>query len=54
MDPVAVSPAQAAQALGVCKKTVYTLINSDRLESRLVGRRRLIKISSIRALLEDA
>ncbi len=46
-DVLAVSIAEAARQLGLSTRTVATLITSGELESRKVGRRRLIPLSAL-------
>jgi len=54
MEPIAVSPARAAELLGVSRPTIYELLHSGRLPSVKVGARRLIATSALRALVEPA
>lgn len=54
MDTLAISVADAVQALGLGRTSIYKLINEGRLETITIGRRRLIKTASIQQLLEDA
>ncbi len=42
----------AAKALSLGRTSIYALINEGRLETIKIGRRRLIKVESIRLLLE--
>jgi len=49
--PVAVSVAEAARLLGVSARTIQYLIADRRLESRRLGRRRLILVADLRRLL---
>jgi excisionase family DNA binding protein len=49
-DRYALSPAEAAHALGVSRKHIYTLMNSDRLASRLIGSCRRIPVTEIERL----
>lgn len=44
----------AADMIGVGRTTVYSLINENKLQTIKIGRRRLIKIDSIRALVDQA
>jgi len=46
------SISEAAKALGLGRTSIYALINEGRLETVKIGRRRLVKVESIRALLE--
>jgi excisionase family DNA binding protein len=42
----------AARALSLGRTSIYALINEGRLETIKIGRRRLIKVESIRQLLD--
>jgi hypothetical protein len=44
--------AEAVEATGLCRDVVYDRINSGALASRLVGKRRLISVASLVALVE--
>ncbi|WP_245656325.1 helix-turn-helix domain-containing protein [Novosphingobium naphthalenivorans] len=44
---------EATKALGLGRTSIYALINEGRLETVKIGRRRLIKVESIRQLLES-
>ncbi|WP_341786591.1 helix-turn-helix domain-containing protein [Sphingopyxis panaciterrae] len=46
------SISQAAKALSLGRTSIYALINEGRLDTIKIGRRRLIKVESIRDLLE--
>lgn len=48
---LAISVAECGEALGLGRTKIYELINSGELESLRVGRRRLIKLASVNALL---
>lgn len=50
MEAIAVSINQAARALGIGRSTIYKLINEGRLETIKIGRRQLIKASSLHNL----
>ena len=50
MENVTVSVNDAAKALGIGRVTLYRHINSGRIDSILLGGRRLVKISSLRQL----
>lgn len=41
---------QAAEFLSVGRSTVYELLNQGKLESVSIGRRRLVRVDSLRAL----
>jgi excisionase family DNA binding protein len=53
METMAVSVKEAAKALGLGRTSIYVLINEGRLETVKLGRRTLIKVQSVRALLAD-
>lgn len=50
MPPLLCSIPTAASALGVGRSMVYDLIGSGQLETVTIGRRRLVRVESIRAL----
>lgn len=50
MDAVLVSVPDAAKALGVGRSKIYELIAEERLETVTIGRRRLVRVESVRAL----
>lgn len=52
-DRLALSPREAAKALGVGHDLVYSLMAKDRLRSVRIGSRRLIPKSALIALLEE-
>lgn len=54
MEPVTCSIENAAAALGMCRATIYNLIRDGKIDAVKVGRRRLVKIESIRSLVETA
>jgi excisionase family DNA binding protein len=49
---LALSPAEAAEALGVSRSTVYRMISSGQLLVVKVGRRTLVAKSALVALLQ--
>lgn len=51
MEQLAVSINDTVRALGLGRTTVYAMIADGRLESIKLGRRRLVKVESIRRLL---
>lgn len=53
MEPVTISIAGAAKALGLGRTSIYALIKEGRLKTIKFGRRRLIKTASIRRLIDD-
>ena len=54
MEPVTVTVDGAKKALGLGTTKIYELIGSGELETVTIGRRRLVKVSSIRALVDEA
>ena len=54
MQPIVISINETAKALSLGRTSIYALINEGRLESVKLGRRTLIKVESIRRLLEKA
>jgi len=54
MQQFTASVSEAAKALSLGRTSIYELINDGRLESVKIGRRRLVKVESIRQLLDDA
>lgn len=54
MEPIVTSVNDAARALSLGRTSIYALINEGRLETVKLGRRTLIKVESIRALVADA
>lgn len=54
MEAITVTVADARKALGIGHTTIYRLINEGRLDTVKLGRRTLIKTSSIRALVDEA
>jgi excisionase family DNA binding protein len=45
---------EAAKALGLGRSKVYELIADKRLETVTIGRRRLVRVDSVRALADTA
>jgi excisionase family DNA binding protein len=54
MEPVTVTVSNAMAAIGIGQTKIYELINNGTLKTVRVGRRRLIKTDSIRALVDQA
>lgn len=55
MDALLVSIPDAAKALGLGRSKVYELMNAGKLETVTIGKRRLVRVESVRALaLGDA
>ncbi len=53
MDKLLVSIMDAAKALSLGRTSIYELIRSGELETRKMGRRRLITANSLRRLVGD-
>jgi excisionase family DNA binding protein len=53
MEPVAVSVNDAAKMLSLGRTSIYVLIKDGRLDMVKLGRRTLIKMESIRRLVEN-
>lgn len=51
MDPIVVSVNGAAQAMNLGRTSIYALIKEGRLRTVKLGRRTLVKVDSIHALL---
>lgn len=51
--PFTTSITEAAKALSLGRTKIYHLISEGRLETVKIGRRRLVKVESIRRLLEN-
>ena len=51
LEPIAVSPSEAARLSGVGRTTVYAAMSSGELKSIKIGTRRLITVEAIRAWL---
>lgn len=54
MEAILVSVSDAARMLGIGRTHLYALIGEGKLDTRTVGRRRLIKVESIRAFADAA
>lgn len=54
MTPIATSINDAAKALSLGRTSIYALIREGRLETIKLGRRTLVKVESIRRLIEHA
>ena len=52
MEPIALSIADSVKASGLGKTTLYEAMANGRLETRKVGRKRLILFRSLRAFIE--
>lgn len=53
MEKIAASINEAAEALSIGRTTLYALIGDGRLQTFKVGRRTLVRVDSLRALLND-
>jgi excisionase family DNA binding protein len=49
MEPLAVSPREAARLLAISKRTVSRLIGLRKLVARKVGKRTLVDVESVKA-----
>jgi len=54
MEPLTCSVKSAAAAIGVCRASLYTMMKTGQIETVKVGGRRLVKIASVRKLVEAA
>jgi excisionase family DNA binding protein len=52
MEPIAVSIKETAKALGLGRTSIYAMIADGRLETFKIGRRTLVRMESIRRLVE--
>ena len=53
MQAITTSISETARALGLGRTSVYLLINEGKLATVKVGRRRLVKVESLRRLVEE-
>ena len=53
MEAIATSINDTAKALGLGRTSIYALIREGRLETVKLGRRTLVKVASVRHLLES-
>lgn len=53
-ERITLSIAETADTLGVSRSRVYQLIESNQLNSIVLGRRRLIRVRDIEAMLDAA
>jgi excisionase family DNA binding protein len=54
MDPIAISVEEARKSLGIGRTKLYELVGQGRLKALKIGRRTLILVASIHALINDA
>jgi excisionase family DNA binding protein len=52
VEPITASINDTARALGLGRTSIYALIREGRLETVKLGRRTLVRIASIRRLLD--
>ncbi|MDQ2762407.1 MAG: helix-turn-helix domain-containing protein [Pseudomonadota bacterium] len=52
MEPIAASINDTAKALSLGRTSIYALIRDGRLDTVKLGRRTLVKVDSVRRLLE--
>lgn len=52
MEPLAISIEEAANLSSISRRTLYNLLRDGAIQSRKVGRRRLVIVRSLRAYLE--
>ncbi len=52
MQPIVTSINDTAKALGLGRTSIYALIREGRLQTVKLGRRTLVKVESIRRLLD--
>lgn len=48
-----VSIVDAAKSLGVCRNSVYKMLETGQIETVQIGRRRLVKVASLRRIAEQ-
>lgn len=53
MEPIALSVADAVKVSGLGKSFLYVAMSDGRLETRKVGRKRLILTASLRRFIEE-
>lgn len=53
IDPIFVSVKEAADALGLTPWSVYQLLDKQAIESQYHGRRRLVKVTSLREYADN-
>jgi hypothetical protein len=49
MEPLLISVAEMRSMLGISKNYAYTILDQGLIESRYIGRRRLVVLESLRA-----
>jgi len=53
MEPLAISINDAAKVLGLGRTSIYAMIGDRRLQAFKLGRRTLVKMDSIRQLIDE-
>lgn len=53
VEKVFVSTKEAAHLLGVSRNHIYELLNQQAIESRYLGKRRLVMMTSLRKFMDD-
>ena len=53
-DPITVSVQDAVHMTGIGRSKLYEFINTGQLDTIVLGRRRFVKVSSLRALVGEA
>lgn len=54
IPPITVSIPDAGRMIGLSRSRIYELLGEGRLESRKIGRRRLVVVRSLEKLVEAA
>jgi len=54
MEPISTTITGACQATGLSRSRLYELIAANRITTFKMGRRRLVRIDSLRNLIRDA
>lgn len=53
MDVLAVSVNEAARIIGVGRTSIYSMIRDGRIETLKIGRRTVVKTSSLRRIIDE-
>jgi predicted DNA-binding transcriptional regulator AlpA len=54
LERIAVTIPQAAMMIGLSRSKLYTMIATGALETRRIGRRRIVLVASLRKLIETS
>jgi excisionase family DNA binding protein len=54
IEPLTLTINDACKALGIGRTSLYELINEGKLETVIIAGRRLVPVTAIRALIEEA